>query len=171
MVTRELLLELFRHMEWADARVWEAIGSSDPHDERLRTLLVHLHTVQRAFLAVWQGQPPEQGFRSPESFGALTEVRAWAQPVYGAQRAFLSDAPDVELARVLSPPWIAQVEAHLGRRPGPTTMAETAFQVANHSTYHRGQINARLRECGLTPPLVDYIVWLWLDRPGPEWGC
>jgi uncharacterized damage-inducible protein DinB len=171
MFTREMLLELYRHMEWADARAWGAIGSTDPGDARLRTLLVHLHTVQRAFLAVWQGQPPEDGFRAPESFATLGDVRTWAQPVYEEQRGFLSSASDADLARVLSPPWIAQVEAHFGRPAGPTTLGETAFQVASHSTYHRGQINARLRELGLTPPLVDYIAWLWLDRPAPEWSA
>ena len=170
MFTRELMLELFRHMEWADSRVWAAIGSSDPGDERLRTLLVHVHTVQRAFLDVWRGLSPEAGFRSPESFGSLAEVRAWAQPVYAAQREFLSGG-DADLARVLSPPWIAQVEQVLGRRAGPTTVGETAFQVASHTTHHRGQINTRLRDLGIEPPYVDYIVWLWLDRPAPDWSA
>ena len=108
MFTRELLFELFRHMEWADARVWTAIGGSAPSDERLRTLLVHVHTVQRAFLSVWKGLPPEEGFRSPDSFPSLADVRAWAQPVYAEQRAFLSGA-EANLSRDLSPPWVAQV--------------------------------------------------------------
>jgi len=41
--------------------------------------------------------------------------------------------------------------------------------VALHSLYHRGQVNARLREVGGTPPLVDYIAWLWFGRPAAEW--
>jgi uncharacterized damage-inducible protein DinB len=170
MFTREVLLDLYRHMEWADARVWGAIGTSDLDDARLRSLLVHLHTVQWAFLAVWQGRPPETGYRRPEDFATLADVRAWAQPVYAAERAILGGA-DAGLGRILRPPWVAQVEAHLGRPPGPTTLGETAFQVASHSTHHRGQINTRLRELGMTPPLVDYIAWLWLDRPAPEWSA
>lgn len=170
MFSRELLLELYRHMEWADARVWAAIGSTKSDDTRLRSLLVHLHTVQWAFLAIWTGRPPEEAYRMPEDFASLPDVRAWAQPVYAAQHAFLT-AADTDLGQILSPPWVAQVEAHLGRRPGPTRIGETAFQVANHSTYHRGQVNARLRELGLTPPLVDYIAWLWLDRPAAEWSA
>lgn len=168
MFTRDLLLELYRHMEWADARVWAAIGDSNPDDARLRSLLVHLHTVQWAFLAIWKGRPPEEAYRMPEDFASLADVRAWAQPVYAEQRAFLT-AADTDLSHTLSPPWVAQVEAHLGRRPGPTTIGETGFQVASHSTHHRGQINSRLRELGLTPPLVDYIAWLWFDRPAAEW--
>ena len=45
-----------------------------------------------------------------------------------------------------------------------------ATQVASHSTYHRGQVNARLREVGGTPPLVDYIAWIWFGRPAPNWS-
>ena len=44
------------------------------------------------------------------------------------------------------------------------TSAETAPHVAMHTTHHRGQVNARLRELGAEPPLVDYIAWLW-QRP------
>ena len=32
-----------------------------------------------------------------------------------------------------------------------------------------GQINARLREIGGEPPLVDYIAWIWLGRPTVNW--
>jgi uncharacterized damage-inducible protein DinB len=38
-----------------------------------------------------------------------------------------------------------------------------------HTVYHRGQVNARVRALGGEPPLVDYIAWLWLGRPAPEW--
>ncbi len=38
-----------------------------------------------------------------------------------------------------------------------------------HSTHHRGQVAARLRELGGEPPLVDFIAWLWWKRPEPEW--
>jgi len=32
--------------------------------------------------------------------------------------------------------------------------------VANHATYHRGQIVTMLRQLGRTPPSTDYIRWL-----------
>ena len=66
-------------------------------------------------------------------------------------------------------PWAKQIEAQLGRPPAISTLADTCFQVASHSTYHRGQVNARLRELGAEPPLVDYIAWIWFGRPTPSW--
>ncbi|MGH9902557.1 MAG: DinB family protein, partial [Pyrinomonadaceae bacterium] len=61
------------------------------------------------------------------------------------------------------------VGERIGRAPATTTAGETALQVVLHGTYHRGQVNARLKEVGGVPPLVDYIAWLWLGRPAAEW--
>jgi uncharacterized damage-inducible protein DinB len=171
MFTRDLLLELYRHMEWADARVWAAAPTSDPADVRLRSLLVHMHTVQRAFLAVWTGRPLADAIRGPDTAATLAEVRAWARPVYADLIGYLGTRDASRLGETFSPPWAADVQTALGRVPGPTTIGETCFQVANHTTHHRGQVNARLRELGLDPPHVDYIVWLWLERPAPVWSA
>lgn len=63
-------------------------------------------------------------------------------------------------------PWADQLVARFGAAQ-PATLSESVLQVALHSTYHRGQINARLRELGGDPPLVDFIVWIWRGRPSP----
>ena len=68
-------------------------------------------------------------------------------------------------------PWVATYEAKLGRTFSTPTLGETMLQVASHSTYHRGQVNARLREVGGEPPLVDYIAWIWFGRPEPDWSA
>jgi uncharacterized damage-inducible protein DinB len=65
--------------------------------------------------------------------------------------------------------WKRWVEKAIGRAPGPTTLGEMMMQVSQHSTYHRGQVNARLRDRGGAPPLTDYIAWLWLEKPDAEW--
>ena len=38
-----------------------------------------------------------------------------------------------------------------------------------HSTYHRGQVNVRLRELGGEPQLVDFIAWVWEGKPRAVW--
>ncbi len=50
-----------------------------------------------------------------------------------------------------------------------TRSTGSCFQVANHSTYHRGQVNRSLRQLGGEPPLVDYIAWVWFGKPKAEW--
>jgi hypothetical protein len=93
----------------------------------------------------------------------------WGRTYYGEAFAYLGALSDVEVSEPLPVPWAAMVERVLGRAPETTTVGETALQVALHSTYHRGQINARLREVGGEPPLVDYIAWVWRGRPAPDW--
>jgi len=56
----------------------------------------------------------------------------------------------------------------LGQETEPASLAETLFQVPAHSTYHRGQVNALIRNAGGEPPLVDFIVWVWLGKPTNE---
>lgn len=167
--SRDLLQGLFRHMEWADARVWAAVPDTAPADERLGRWLTHLHTVQRGFLAVWTGVDLATALGAGAEPASLPDVRRWAQTYYPEAHAFLDGVPERQLNERLELPWAAQLADRFGGSLGATTLGETCFQVTSHSTYHRGQVNARLREIGAEPPLVDYIAWLWFGRPAPEW--
>jgi len=51
----------------------------------------------------------------------------------------------------------------------PATHAESVVQVAMHTTYHRGQVATQIRALGGEPPLTDFVVWIWLGKPEPEW--
>jgi uncharacterized damage-inducible protein DinB len=163
------LRELYRHMEWADATVWRAVLShpAAAADTRLRDLLLHLHAVQRAFLNIWMGERIE--WRTADDFPDVAAVQAWAHPAYDRAYGFL-DSPDAaDTSRPILLPWAAQLTQQFGREPHHPTLADTIFQVTSHSTYHRGQINARLREVGGEPPLVDFIAWVWFGKPDPAW--
>ena len=159
------LKDVYRHMEWADSEVWRAVLAAPTarDDETLRRLLLHLHVVQRAFLNLWEGRAVS--FPDLSSFPDITDIQAWAQPYYAAAHAFIDAATDETLARPLPLPWAEGLAKELGFPPTTPTVRETMVQVAMHSTYHRGQINLRLREVGGEPPLVDYIAWIWFGRP------
>ena len=164
------LRQLYRHMEWADATVWAAaLRQGDEADPRVRQLLLHVHVVQRAFLHVWTGRSIVPVFRKPEEFATLRDLQTWARPYYREVESFLDTVQDTQLPEVVVLPWSKQLAEHLGRDPAPSTLADTMFQVTSHSTYHRGQVNIRLREVGAEPPLVDYIAWIWYGRPPAEW--
>ena len=61
MFSVESLRELFAHMEWADAKVWSVILSTEQvsNDVVIRDKLVHIHLVQRVYLKTWKNQPWE----------------------------------------------------------------------------------------------------------------
>jgi uncharacterized damage-inducible protein DinB len=166
-----VLSDLIRHMQWADASVWRAVLAHDGArtDPRLRDLLTHLHLVQRLFLLVSRGDALDAELKSFKEFGQLAELRDRAIACYPEVTRFLETADPPALARGVVSPLVAQYEKQLGRTFGIPTLAETMFHVTSHSTYHRGQVNARLREVGGQPPLVDYIAWIWFGRPEAEW--
>ena len=162
------LNDLYFHMEWADASVWRAVFASDAAraDPKLRELLYHIHMVQRAFLRVWQG---ETRFTPLPAFDDLESLIDWGRRYYPELLRQFELWTEDDLSKPLNMPWASSLTKPLGREPEETTLAETAKQVALHSLYHRGQVNARLRELGGEPPLVDYIAWLWLGRPQADW--
>jgi uncharacterized damage-inducible protein DinB len=167
--TLPALQELYRHLEWADAAVWR-VSLQSPEavaDPQLRERLLHIHSTQRVFLEVWTGQPVGKHYK--RQFPSLRELYDWARPYYSEIHAFLGGLSEARLQNALSVPWSRLFTKQLGGEAAPTTLGETLFQVTSHSTYHRAQVNTRLRGVGAEPPLVDYIAWLWRARPAPEW--
>ena len=156
-----MLGELMLHMEWADARVWEAALAHGGNDARLHRLLYHIHATQYAFLEVWRTGSFLHDV-AEETFPDLPAIREWSRPYYADAMA-LVESESAE--RVINMPWANGYMKRFGRKAEPTTFAQTVIQVTSHSTYHRGQVTARLRELGAEPPLVDYIAWLWLGKP------
>jgi uncharacterized damage-inducible protein DinB len=167
----------FRQMEWADALVWGAVLASEPAhaDETLRAKLHHLHLVQRGFLAIWQGafaRSSEQELMEWARRGSDlrgTELMAWGRSYHGEAQQYLTDLPGDALSQPVMLPWADLAATTLGKILVAPTLVETLFQVTTHSTHHRGQINARLRELGAEPPLVDFIAWVWLGKPAAQW--
>ena len=172
MLSTEALRELLQYTEWADSTVWRAVMKHDGggNDPRLRDLLVHLHMVQRLFLLVWRGQPIPAEISAFTAITDVTVLQSKAVTYYPDARAFLDTIGEADLTRPITMPFVAQYEKQLGTTFGIPTLAETIFQVMHHSTYHRGQVNARLREIGGEPPLVDYIAWIWFRRPAADWS-
>jgi uncharacterized damage-inducible protein DinB len=161
------LRDLYRHMEWADASVWQAVFRSENAvaDQKLRDYFYHLHLVQRAFLNAWRN---ESAAPFP-TFEDATSVREWGRSYYDEVFVHLERLSDQEIAKPMQLPWADYVEKQIGRVPASITIGETMLQVPLHSLYHRGQINARLREVSGEPPTVDYIIWVWLEKPAASW--
>ena len=168
MDPHRLVVDLLRHMEWADALVWKVVLAHESlgEDEALRGRLHHIHLVQRAFLDVWCGRPLD--LAGGETFGPAA-LAAWARAYPVEAQRELAGLEASSLDRPVDLPWAARVAAGLGGRYVAPRLGETGLQVAMHSAHHRGQVTARIRELGVEPPLVDYIVWIWSGRPEPDW--
>lgn len=164
-----MLSDLLRHAEWADAAVWRCVLERDDlvSDEKVRFWLHHVHIVQHAYPRVWTGRPLDM----PElaDFDDTASILRWGREGHAGLQGFLDGTSDERLDEVLELPWAEELREAFGRPPEPVTVRQTATQVALHSLHHRAQIAARVRELGGEPPMIDFIAWLWLGRPGPEW--
>jgi uncharacterized damage-inducible protein DinB len=163
----ELLRELFRQMEWADALVWKAVfgAPAAAADSVIRQRLHHLHLVQRAFLLIWRSQPMD--FKGTDSW-TPEQLARWGYEYHRDVAGFLDSLTPASLDGEVHLPWAAHFAPEDSGVHDPS-MGETLMQVAAHSTYHRGQVNARLREVGVEPPLTDFIAWVWYGKPEPAW--
>ncbi len=160
--------ELIQHMEWADSVVFSAILGKPQaeEDEVLLKRLRHIHLVQKVFFDVWQNQPVNP--HATDSFNAL-ELAGFAKSLHREIQEFLNALSADELDRVVHLPWAALVSRNLGFEIANPSLGQTLLQVTAHSSYHRGQVNARLRELGIDPPMTDFIAWIWAGKPSPSW--
>jgi uncharacterized damage-inducible protein DinB len=160
---------LARHMEWADAKTWQSVRDlpAAQSDERLRYLLHHIHIVQEVYLQAWRGDP--FAVTQLEEYPDLLALDAWARPYYPRLADFAATVDESAFATPVDFPWAEMIKEQFGG-VAPATLAESAWQVFSHTSYHRGQVAARVREIGGVPPTVDFLVWVWSGRPAPEWN-
>jgi uncharacterized damage-inducible protein DinB len=169
MTMLDAVRPLFAHMEWADAMVWRAAGdcAAAADDKVLHDRLYHIAATQHAFLQAWRGQ--EVIFTGPDDYPGLDAVRQRAREFYAVAPAYVASLSPDDVEREMVLPWSSYFAKRAGVTAHPSTLGETLLQLPSHSTYHRGQVNIRLRELGTTPPLVDFIAWVWAGKPAPNW--
>ena len=171
MDASSVLDDLIRHMEWADALVWDAVLTSPAarSDAWLRERLGHVHGTQYGFLQVWGG-----GGADAEPSGGFEDAAAmasWARDGMARLRSAVAALTEDRLGAGIPAELAQAAEAGLGPATGAASMADTVLQVVAHGLYHRGQIVLRLRELGCEPPLTEYFVWVWRGKPPAHWAA
>lgn len=165
----ENLKLLLTHMKWADAEVWKNVFAFEASetDERIKKLLYHIHQVQYAFCFIWKDMPVK--IPDAASFENLKSIARWGYDFQNLLDSFSDSLTEEILRKIVVIPWSKLMERIMGKEVSQVTMEETILQVVSHSSYHRGQVNARLRELGGEPPIVDFIAWTWLAKPAADW--
>jgi uncharacterized damage-inducible protein DinB len=111
--------------------------------------LVHIFGAQKVWLARWHGQSPARLISADEihTLAALKENWSTLRTELGA---FLELLTEDKLATPLA---YKDMKGNAYSQP----LVEQMQHVANHSTYHRGQITSMLRQVGATPVSTDLI--------------
>jgi len=168
LIAKELE-KLTKHMFWADNEVWKVVLSNEKasQDENVKRLLFHYHMTQFSFCQVWTGKtftlPPN------EEFSDIKSIEKYKDDSNKQLKEYLRNIDELKLDKELDIPWSKYfLQISGGKESVPSTLVDSILQVVMHSTYHRAQVNRRLRELEIEPPIVDYIFWLWGGQPGNE---
>ncbi len=158
----ETLKDLYHHQAWADAELWRAVVA---HPQALEDIIIkerfyHFHLAQDAFLRIVQKQPLE--FKKIDEYPTMNDLYEYAKANHFVALQFMQTISEDFLADRVLIPWLKEPRLIV-------TKGQALLQGAMHSHAHRAQNSARLKKLGGKPPLLDYIAWLWKEKPEPSW--
>ena len=158
---KRMLQDLVAHLRWADAVAFHALGKCPAAQETtdVRERLFHTAWVAHAFAGILRGEPA--GY-PPSEIPPFRELRALTRTAGEGLQAWVDGATEAELERVVHIPWFPDPPLHIPAR-------EALTQAVMHSQHHRGQTMTRLKQLGGEAKNVDFIIWLWKQRPEPRW--
>jgi uncharacterized damage-inducible protein DinB len=159
---------LFEYDRWANARTLEATAKLMPEQftrdmgssmRSVRDTMVHILSAEGVWLTRWSGGMPK-GHLDAATFPNLESLRAeWA----GMERemgALLASLTDERLQSVFA-------YSTFAGQPQAQPLWQQIVHLANHSTYHRGQITTMLRQLGAEPVGTDLITF-FREQPSPR---
>jgi uncharacterized damage-inducible protein DinB len=140
----DLLLDAVKAL--SEETIRRDLGTS--HQSLLGTL-VHVVAAEEIWLSRWKGAPRSKltGLEEIQSLDAFLE---WWKKVRAERDSYIASLAEADLER----------EMELTTTAGVTyrhRYADMFRHLANHSTYHRGQVAAMLRQLGEKPPSTDLI--------------
>ncbi|MDB5310526.1 MAG: hypothetical protein JWO38_4728 [Gemmataceae bacterium] len=156
---------LFAFNRWANARVLDACRKLTPEQyaaepvpgwTSVRSTVVHIAVVTEGWLRGLVGDPDE----SVATEADLPTVDDAAQLLARADEHLAGLLPGLTPERLSTP-------VTLRRRGRTATLPPWALlrHVANHATYHRGQVASKLKRFGVEQPATDFVFWVFEQIP------
>ena len=167
-MTKDDIQLLYEYDRWANARVIEAAAALSPEQftrdlggsfRSVRDTLVHILAGEWIWLAYWNApslnpatisdlRAQREAIFNPTLFPSLTAVQSkWAE-IEKDQIQFVNRQTNEDLKKML---------------PGRGTelsLAHMMQHMANHSTYHRGQLSLMMRQLHAEPVATDFVLFL-----------
>jgi len=159
--TPEDISKLFAYGRWANAQVLDSAASLGAEEftrqiggsfGSVQGTLAHLYSADWVWLERFHGRSP-RGLPEPEEVAVLTALRARWKKVEDGLRDFTDG---LTLERIAQPLSFASVKGD----PFTYALGDTLIHLANHGTYHRGQVATLLRQLGKSPASTDYLCYL-----------
>ncbi len=158
MISPEVFRRLYDYNYWARDRQLEACAklSGEQFTQPLggsfaclRDTLVHTAGAEWIWCERWNGRFP-RAFPTPEQFADLGAVREYWRGVERNVRSFVGSVTESALLQRLTYTNLTGVQ-------WTYPLWQTMFHLANHGTYHRGQVTTLLRQLGAKAVAVDFL--------------
>jgi len=171
-MTKDDIQLLYEYDRWANNRVLQAASTLSAEEftrdlggslRSVRDTLVHIVGCERGWLTCWKEPSPSSTFVAdfwtrhnalfnPNAFPDLAAVQLeWAE-VEREQVEFVNRVTNETLGRML-PVFRTQI-----------SLAHLMQHLANHSTYHRGQVALMMRQLAAEPLATDFAMFLMEGR-------
>ncbi|MFB3921859.1 MAG: DinB family protein [Terriglobia bacterium] len=160
MISLELLRELYDYNFWA--RDQQLAACAELNDEQfarplgssfgsLRDTLKHLLGAEWVWSQRFHGQSP-RSFPGTDELQTLDSIRQRWQSVESQMRGYL---------QALQPEALGAPLTYVNFKGETWTyrLWQCLVHLVNHGTYHRGQVTMALRQLGITPPGIDFLVY------------
>jgi len=167
-MTKDDIQLLFEFDRWANNRVLQAASTLSVEQftrdlggslRSVRDTLVHIISAEWAWLTIWKEPSPTSAFVMdiwprlgnlfpPDAFPdvAAAQLR-WAE-IEREQIEFVNRVTNESLGRMLPV------------RETQISLAHLMQHLANHSTYHRGQVALMMRQLAAVPVATDFALFL-----------
>ncbi len=171
-MNRDDIQLLFEYDRWANHSVLQAASALSAEQftrdlggsfGSVRDTLVHIISGEWGWLTIWKETALTSAFVTelwdrievsfdPNAYCDASAVKLkWAE-VEKEQIEFVNGVTDVSLARMLPV------------RATRLSLAHLMQHMANHSTYHRGQVSMMMRQLGAVPVATDFARFLLVGR-------
>ena len=173
MISGEMLQELYDYNYWANGKLLDTCAALSEEQflrpmsssfSSVRDTLAHMMGAEWIWLARWLGRPTRtlpgvpEGLpfaetlrRWQEQFSSVEQLRKRWREIESELRQYLSGLDEKTLAGDFT-------YVNLQGKTWMYPLWRTIFHLANHGTYHRGQITTLLRQLGASAPTTDYLI-------------
>jgi uncharacterized damage-inducible protein DinB len=164
---------LYEFDRWANNRVLQSVSTLSPEQftrdlggsfRSVRDTLVHIIGCEWAWLVCWKEPTPTSAFVSDvwernralfksDAYPDLGAVKSKWTEVQNDMLVFVNRATNESLQRLI-PVFTKKI-----------TLGHLMQHLANHSTYHRGQISLMMRQLSAEPCATDFAMFMMEGRP------
>jgi uncharacterized damage-inducible protein DinB len=154
------MTELFDYNLWANTRLFEAATqlSTEQYLQDCKSshggihgTLTHIVGAQQLWVSRWRRTPEETLLQGKDVATLLDLIAIWER-VSSDTAEFLASMTDQKVREEFT---ITNTQG----KQFVNTFQEMMLHLINHSSMHRGQVNAMIRQFGIRPPQIDLITY------------